>query len=130
MWLPAMGVIEAAVELFFEAIAAVIRFVVGLPWLPARLRERRRLRREAEERRRAELTASEQREAARNALVGRRGVVVRPLKKFGVIQVDDTMHDAVSDLGFVEVGATVKIVGIEGQTYRVRLDEAPLQTAD
>jgi hypothetical protein len=121
-----MSPIDAVIEMVVEGVAAAGRFVWDLPKLPARRREARRLAREAEDRRRAEHDAAGREAAARQALVGRQAIVVRPLKRSGLIEVDGATYEAMSEAGFVEAGAAVVVVGWDGRFYQVRLPaEAP-----
>lgn len=50
-------------------------------------------------------------------LVGKQGVVTRPLNLTGKVMIDDTIYDAVSERISLEKGNPVKVTGVSGQKY-------------
>jgi hypothetical protein len=47
----------------------------------------------------------------RDALVGRIGTALTPLRPVGVVELDGRRHEAVSETGFIEAGRTIEVIG-------------------
>lgn len=57
---------------------------------------------------------------AEAGLIGKQGVVLSDLRPVGTIRIDQTRYDALSDLGLIRAGTTVKVVAVDGATLKVR----------
>ncbi|MDI1290353.1 MAG: NfeD family protein [bacterium] len=57
---------------------------------------------------------------SRKALVGKTGIVLTELRPIGVIEVDGTRHDAMSETNLIRAGTTIRITGVEPGHVRVR----------
>ncbi|MCE2968136.1 MAG: NfeD family protein [Phycisphaerales bacterium] len=58
--------------------------------------------------------------SAEARLIGKQGVVLSDLRPVGTIRIDQTRYDALSDLGLIRAGTTVKVVAVDGATLKVR----------
>lgn len=54
------------------------------------------------------------------ALVGKHGVVLTALRPVGVIDIDGTRYDALSETTFVQPGARVRVIAADGSQIKVR----------
>ncbi|MCC5808349.1 MAG: NfeD family protein [Opitutales bacterium] len=61
-----------------------------------------------------------------NPLIGKQAVAKTSLRPSGRVCVDDQFHDALSKDGYIEVGATVVIVGCAAGALRVEIRRDPL----
>lgn len=57
-----------------------------------------------------------------SVLVGREGVAHSPLRPSGRVEIDGTLYDAKSSLGYVEPGSSVRVTGTEG--WAIVVEEA------
>lgn len=57
-----------------------------------------------------------------SVLVGREGVAHSPLRPSGRVEIDGTLYDAKSSLGYVEPGSSVRVTGTEG--WSIVVEEA------
>lgn len=74
------------------------------------------LEEELEARREAEFRAKKTREA----MIGRKGVVLTDLRPVGTVDFDGERVDAIADTGYIPAGSEVKVVGLEPTEVRVR----------
>lgn len=54
--------------------------------------------------------------------IGEKGVAITPLRPTGRVQIGDRIHDVVSDIGFIDAGAKVKVASINQFRITVELD--------
>src|SRR5262249_49185850 len=102
-WVP-----RALAQIFGSVLATGIGMIVVTRWLPKTALGRPLILREVIDGR---ATADD---VIAETLVGRRGVAATALRPTGKATVDDRRLDAVSDGGFIEAGAPVEVIKLDG----------------
>jgi len=73
-----------------------------------------------EEEANAQALAQAQEQQQRTALIGREGVVRTDCRPVGVVEVDGTRYDALSETTLLPAGTRIKITSVEGAQIKVR----------
>ena len=106
----ALGRVAISILLAVGGGLALLRFLPNLPF-------GRRLVLEHEMRAAAGFSSEP---AADHELLGRTGTAVSPLRPSGVADIDGARVDVVSDGGFIDAGATVAVIRVDGNRIVVR----------
>jgi membrane-bound ClpP family serine protease len=56
----------------------------------------------------------------RQALIGKEGTVLTDLRPIGVVEINGTRYDALSETRFVQAGSAVRVTAVDGMQVKVR----------
>ncbi|NUQ66727.1 MAG: NfeD family protein [Phycisphaerales bacterium] len=113
---PAWGI----TSLLGVAILGPILVLFALRIYPSTPIGRRMIGIPTEEEANAQALAQAQEQQQRAALIGREGVVRTDCRPVGVVEVDGTRYDALSETTLLPAGTRIKITSVEGAQIKVR----------